>query len=365
MTSIFQSLLLPVVAIGLLACGGASTPQTSDAGPSAQVADAAPAGDGAVVQCQADHQESLDSSNDRIVNVDNQVEPTGQTLSAQGGFSLCGQLDPQHETGVFADVDVYEFTVASDASVRVELTVDSEQELGAIELLLLGADGPTTISEAQVLGTFGLTHRVVPQGRYWVAVLAKAPLAGNAPLPYKIRIRPEGIACERGSAATSYQEAFDGQSNRENDTLEIDYDESASFAETTTQDDSPEMTSIVLAPDEGYAIIGTTADVEALDDYRDRDTYLIQTGPNTRELSLRGSWEHSAGVDLDIHLFLAGAPDVDLSFNGAAQVGVSNDEVTAMAVLPNRDYWLWVAAYDNDSPTLPLEYELTLCGAGL
>ena len=110
---------------------------------------------------------------------------------------------------------------------------------------------------------------------------------------------------------------------------------------------------------------GVVANVVALDDYRDRDAFLVRTGPETRELSLRGGWEHNAGVDLDVHVFRAGDPSLDISFRGAAAVGVGSDELTTMAVLPETDYWVWVGAYDGNQPDLPLDYSITLCSSSL
>ncbi len=348
------------------ACGGGdNSPPASDAGPSAEIVDAAEAGDGAIVQCQADHQESLEERNDRIINEANQVEPTGLVLSRQGGFSVCGQLDPAQESGVFADVDVYEFSVSSDQDVRILLSLDEGSNSGSVDLLLLGADGPSTISEAKLIGNIGLTHRVVPPGTYWVAVLAKAPL-GTATVPYRIDISPDEVDClADGPSPNDYTESLDGKDSRGNDTLEIRYEKSSAFSETANSSDEPEPTTIVIDPGDRTTIRGVVADVEALDDYRDRDAYLIRTGSETRELSVRGSWLHDAGVDLDIHIFAAGVPETDLSFRGAASVGTGSDELATMAVLPSSDYWMWIGAYDGNQPQLPLDYSITLCGASL
>tara|TARA_R110002096_G_scaffold292224_2_gene486595 strand:- start:32422 stop:33531 length:1110 start_codon:yes stop_codon:yes gene_type:complete len=362
----FTALLFATVCatLAVAACGDSAddASQASDAGPSATIADAAASRDGAVVQCQADHQESLEERNDRIINEANQVEPTGLVLSRQGGFSLCGQLDPAQESGDFADVDVYEFAVSGDQPVRIVLTVDGGVDLSDVQLLLLGADGPTTISEAMLIGDTGLTHRVIPAGTYWVAVLAKTPL-GSSTVPYQIQVRPEPINCDDQATEGDYIESLDGQDHRGNDTLEIDYDRSSSFSETSYENDSPEPTSFVLEAGEQASIRGLVADVDALDDYRDRDAFLVRTGAQTRELSIRGAWQHNASVDLDLHVFRAGAPGLDLSFRGAATVGTGSDELATMGVEPDSDYWIWVGAYDNSQPELPLGYDITLCAS--
>lgn len=355
------------LAVLLGACGGGDggPNSASDAGPSDEVTDAAASRDGAIVQCQADHQESLESRNDGLINKANQVEPTGLVLSRQEGFSLCGQLDPAQESGVFADVDVYEFAVSGDQDVRIVLSLDEGSSAGSVELLLLGADGPSTISEATVTGDIGITHRVVPAGTYWVAVLAKAPLGGAA-VPYQIQVSPDSIDCEQETPTLGdYIESRDGQDNRGNDTLEINYEVSSIFVETASNKDEPEPTEMVLEPGDRTTVQGIVANVAALDDYRDRDAYLVRTGPETRELSLRGAWDHNAGVDLDIHVFRAGDPSLDVSFRGAAAVGVGSDELTTMAVLPETDYWVWVGAYDGNQPDLPLGYSITLCSSSL
>ncbi len=354
--------LFMLALVGLAACGDSPAANSVDASLSDTVADAAPAGDGAVVQCQADHQEALDAKNDRIVNENNQVEPTGHTVSRQGGFELCGELDPQYESGIFADVDVFEFDVASDSNVRVELVLDRPHQQGAVELLLLSADGPSTVSEAQAFGTFALTQRQVASGTYWVAVLAKAPLAGNTPVPYSIRLSIDSVDCEFEDVAETYVESLDGDAHRDNDAVGIHYEDGVGFQRTASPEDDAEPTELLVSEQDVVSLRGLSANVQPLDDYRDRDAYRIHTGTETRELSLRGSWPHDVGVDLDIHVFLANEPELDFSFGGAARVGVGADEVTTMAVLPDRDYWIWVGAYDNSSPKLPVEYEVALCG---
>ena len=348
------------------ACGGSADDASpeSDAGPSANIADAAASRDGSVVQCQADHQESLEERNDRIINEANQVEPTGLVLARQDGFSICGQLDPAQASGDFADVDVYEFAVSGEQPARIVLTLDESADLGDVQLLLLGADGPTTISEAMRIGDTGLTHRVIPAGTYWVAVLAKAPI-GNVTIPYQIHVRPESINCDDEATAADYIESLDGQDHRGNDTLEIDYERSSSFSETSYGKDAPEPTNIVLAAGEQASIRGSVADVAALDDFRDRDAFLVRTGPETRELSIRGAWQHNSSVDLDIHVFRAGVPGLDLSFRGAATVGTGSDELATMGVEADSEYWIWVGAYDNSQPELPLDYNITLCASDL
>ena len=361
----FSRLILAVppslCALAALGCGGGGDAPAGDAGTIAPLSDAAPARDGAIVQCQADHQESLEERNDRIINDSNQVEPTGLVLSQQGGFSVCGEFDPAQALREYADVDVYEFTVSGSQPLRLQLTVDDPQGLSVVQMILFGADGPSTIAEARLLGDTAITHRVVPGGTYWVAVLAKTPLEGAA-VPYRIQVSSEAILCESSGGAADYLESIDGADNRGNDTLRIDYELSSTFSETPDSDDEPEPTSIELQPGDSVDISGTAANTVALDDYRDRDTYLIHTGTDTQELSLRASWVHTTGVDLDLHLFEAGRPEEDLSFAGAAVVGVSNDELTTIAVFPDRDYWLWLGAYDNVEPQLPQDYTLTLCG---
>ncbi|MCP4444521.1 MAG: hypothetical protein GY811_04145 [Myxococcales bacterium] len=356
---------LAISGVSLCACGGDDNASIFDGGPSAEITDAAAAGDGAVVQCQADHQESLEARNDRIVNDANQVEPTGLVMSTQSGFSICGQVDPRQEFGVFADVDVYEFSVSSDQDIRLSLTLDTQPSDGDVDLILFRADGPSTVVEAKLVGDIALTHRVAPAGTYWIAVLAKTPSTGST-LPYRIEVSPNPVDCEPATAGDGdYSEELDGSDNRGNDTLRVDYDDGSMFSETPSSTDAPEPTKISLFAGERTSIFGVAADVPPLDDYRDRDAFVIHTGPETIELAVRLVWIHSVGVDLDLHLFEAGAPEHDLSSAGAATVGTGQDEVTTMAVLPDHDYWLWVGAYANAQSQLPQDYAVTLCGKSL
>lgn len=354
-----------LLALAIGGCGGGDEMSASDAGPSAEIADGATTRDGAVVQCQADHQESLEARNDRIINDSNQVEPTGQTLSSQGGFSVCGQLDPAQETGEYADVDVYEFTVSGEQSVRIEIELMASEATGDIDFILLGAEGPNTVVHARITGGIGIAHRIVPAGVYWIAILAKSPLVGAA-LPYRIAVSPESVDCQpNGDSQGDYEEALDNADHRGNDTLQIDYEVSSVFSETPIDTDAPEPTEITLLAADRIVISGVAANVAALDDYRDRDAFLIRTSSETRELSVRLSWLHTAGVDLDMHVFEAGIPEQDWSFAGAATVGTGKDELATMAVLPGRDYWIWIGAYANAEPELPRPYKLTLCGKSL
>jgi len=352
---------IALCALAAFSCGGDGSTAKDAGGPDTEFRDAAPTKDGAVVQCQADHQESLEDRNDRIINETNQVEPTGLVLSKKNGFSICGEIDPAQANGDFADVDVFEFNVSGEQELRLQLSVANSQNLRDVGLLLFSADGPSTLAEATLLDGLAITHRVLPEGTYWIAVLAKTPVQGS-PVPYRLQVSPRAIECSSPQLKSgTYSESLDGADSRDNDTLRIAYAVSSTFSETPSTTDAPEITSLPLLPGDRSDVVAVAADIDSLDDYRDRDTFVIHTGVETRELSLRLNWDHAAGVDLDLHVFAPGQPETDFSFDGAATVGVGNDELTTMAVLPDTDYWVWVGAFAEASAQPALDYTITMC----
>src|SRR6185503_19089533 len=91
-----------------------------------------------------------------------------------------------------------------------------------------------------------------------------------------------------------------------------------------------------------YRVTGTSADVTSVgDEYRDRDTYLIATGADTNELTVRVTWP--GGVDLDF--LVMPVPDggtTPISLLDGTAVSMVGTELRTGAVLPSTSYWLWV-----------------------
>lgn len=351
----------------LFACGDAGDVNNEvDAGPAIVDANTVFSDSGtAPVNCEADHRESLDSSNNGIVNEDNQIEPTGLVISGQNDFSICGQIDPTQAGQNFDDVDVYSFMLSGDQNLRLHLQTDQSEALSEVELALFGAEGPTAIASGLLQGQHALIGRNLPAGLYWIAVFAKTK-GTTDPIGYRIDVTKSNSSCDNsGMIESSYWEAADGQDSRNNDTFSVNYNMSANFRRTMNEDDSPEETKASIAKNSKLTISGTAANIPALDDYKDRDSYSITTGPTTEELSLRLRWDRQTSSDLDMHIFAAGEPIPDLSFGGSSTVGSGSDEVTTLAVLPNTEYWLWVGQYDNSDNTSPQNYQLEVCGTSL
>lgn len=350
----------------LVACGDDGAPAT-DAGPDAAASsdDAAPSPDATIVQCMADHQESLEATNDGILNPNNEVEPTGLVLSSQSDFSICGEISPDQADGDFADVDVYEFDVSGQQELRLHLQTDSAVGTEGLELSLFAADGPSQVASGLLQGKNAVISRSLAAGTYWVAVVAKTQ-GLQSPVGYRIVASKSPIDCEASMTAADYSEAQDGAEHRGNDVVIVDYGTSQVFSKTPDTADSPESSGLVVTPANDRTITGLSANVDALDDYRDRDTYLIKTGASTDELSVRLGWDHDAAVDFDVHLFAANQVLPDLSVGAGSSVGTTSDELATLAVTPDTEYWIWVGLYnDVDASSPPQSYRLTLCGSDL
>ncbi len=365
LTSNSRKLLLVTSLAGLLACSGDSgdapyddsgTSDGSDAG--AAASDANP-----TLPCEGDHGELFDSTNNGIVDPNNQIEPTNLVLSGESDFSICGHIDPSQRGAIYDDVDVYSFELSAQQEVRLHLQTDANSSVDEVEMRLFSAEGPSDIASGRMQGTNALISRTLPAGLYWVAVLAKTE-DDSAPVGYRIDVTKTPIECDGKKTTAPYQESNDGELNRNNDTLGVNYSKSSNFILTPANFDTPEETQLVAEISSFQQISGIAELVSSLDDYNDRDSYQIRTGNSTEELSVILRWNHALGEDLDIHLFGANSPVPDLSFRGGATIGSSNDEIMTMAVLPNTDYWLWVGRYNGSSlQQTAVDYTISLCGS--
>ncbi|MBL4634738.1 MAG: pre-peptidase C-terminal domain-containing protein, partial [Kofleriaceae bacterium] len=332
----------------LCACGDSSnTASDVDAGRSSRDAMIGSSDASPLVLCDGDHQESLESTNNGIVDEDNQIEPTDLVVSGQNDFSICGQIDPSQAGPVFDDVDVYSFSLSGDQRLRLHLQTDTGDNISSLKLALFGAEGPTDIASGILQGTHALINRDLPAGLYWIAVFAKTRGASD-PIGYTIDITKSTKLCETVAAPIpNYTESSDGTDHRGNDTFSVDYSENSNFRSTKSDNDAPESTLAVIEDNTTLTISGSSASLDALDDYQDRDSYSITTGPNTEELSVRLRWDHGANSDLDLHIFAAETPVPDLTFGSGATIGTDQDEYSTLAVIPNTNYWLWVGQYNN------------------
>ncbi|HEY1550214.1 MAG TPA: hypothetical protein VGG28_20440, partial [Kofleriaceae bacterium] len=126
-------------------------------------------------------------------------------------------------------------------------------------------------------------------------------------------------------------------------------------------ENQPEPSGVGVLDGQNYLLAGSSANEAAIDDYLDMDTYLLSTGANTDQLSVRLDWATS-GVDLDLYVFPATHTLPILT--SAAKSTTTLDEFGTTAVTPNTQYWISVgaAATDTTVADLPATYGITVCG---
>jgi hypothetical protein len=335
--------------LAIAACGdddsGNSTTDASTSGDGSTAIDAPPTR-------PCDHTEQADATNHSA----NGAEATGITFG--GALRLCGQIDSGHYDAVneIVDFDVYRFTVAAETDVVMHVTGNG---LGGLETVTLQiASTQRQISFGVFLGDHGALAARLPAGDYFAAVGAFHPSATSATIAYKLDITMDAPATRCGKLATAadYTESADGANHDGNDMIRYDTGADPAKSLTTSTTDAPEATGLVLAPGDKRRITGSSADVNRPDSYMDRDTYAIQTGVGTNQLTVRLSWQ-STTVDFDYLMFYE---NTATSFHGGLRQAMVEDELGTFAVEPNQTYWLWVAAY-NGSTNLPAAYDVTLC----
>jgi hypothetical protein len=359
----FAKRLSAALAVSLAAACGSD--DAGDSGPPLDAAAPSDAflSDAAVVDCDGDHRESRDRTNDPLTVEGGEAEATGFILRGSSDpFEVCGQIDPAQASDTVADGDYYEFTIGGDAplEVRLELRAPDGQTASDLEIDLHQVDEGTPVFVARgpfrASGRYGLIAGIPLQpGTYWVNAVAFNP-PPEAPVLYAISIQRDAMACPRQEP--SYMEQSDG-TGRGNDMVAIDHPDPP---ELTSASDMPESTGLELAELSGSVAVqgASVLPVEpGGDSYLDRDSYLIRTGPETNELEVRLNWPNG-DVDLDAYLFAAGDPSTDYSVGLGATVGEVDDERFTVSVDPDRNYWLWVGAY-QDGTGLPISYSATLC----
>jgi len=354
----------PPLAVCLLAACGSDDGSSGDAGPPLDAAAPSDAllSDASVVDCEADYRESNDRANDPLTIENGEAELTGFELrGGSGPFTVCGQIDPAQSNDTVVDGDYYEFTVAgtSPVNVRLELTAPDGAQATDLKIDLHQVDDGTPVFVAS--GPFRTDYSLIAgisldPGTYWVNAVAFAPAPDN-PVLYSISIARDTFNCPRVDIA-SYDESSDG-AGRGNDMVAIQHPDPP---EETAAADSPEMTGLELAETSGsVSVTGTSLALESDgDSYLDRDAFLVRSAPESNELEVRLSWPN-ADVDLDVYLFAkVGGDLIDYSVGLGASVDKVDDERFTVAIDPDRNYWLWVGAY-QDGTGLPINYNVTLC----
>lgn len=343
----------PVLALLLLAaCGGDDT-----AGADATIhGDGAVASDAAPPNC--DYTEVDDVTNDVTGEV------TG--LTAGGAMTICGQLDAREpDSAGHVDVDRYAFTVAGDGDYLIR--VDSAHGRD-VALITANVGLPTSErSHGMWIGSHLAMFASLEAGAMVVEVVAWDEAAPVEPIAYAVSITPDDAAtrCVPGAEARAYTEAGDGAGSRGNDMAEVVYDPEFAMTATADETDAPEPAASRATVTAGmqYKLAGSVADVATPGDaYRDRDTYLIATGADTNELTLRVTWPEGADLDYFVTPVAAGNADPIALWDGS-KTSTDGTELQVGAVLPSTSYWLWVGGYDDAGVTWPRSYVITLCGA--
>jgi hypothetical protein len=210
------------------------------------------------------------------------------------------------------------------------------------------------VAAGTLLGAQAVFATTLAAGRYRLAVRATNASDLAAPLDYRLRLAADApdTRCAPPTTAAAYTEANDGAQNNRNDVVEVRYTP-AERALTAAANDAPEDTAITTAT-ASVRIAGTSADVDAPDEFKDRDSYLVTTGAHDR-LTIRVDWTGDA--DFDFLVFPEGTVAEIASGTAVAKLA---PELATFPVLANTRYWLWIASYDTTTG-LPITYSATLC----
>lgn len=315
-----------------------------------------------------DYGELADEINDDIQSNVNEAETTHLALTTQAVF--CGTIDNTHfdaNTRVI-DVDSFKLDVAADTKVIVQLQAAGAEQLGDVEIAVFERGAAGTVGTGKFLGNHAVFNATLPTGFYEVTVFAANTATPAQPIGYKVTVSVDDPAtrCGKIAAAANFTEANDGAGSINNDMVDVRYVQNGTMnrALTVATTDVPEPTAITTAAGTKYRLTGTLADVNAADEYRDRDAYLITTGADTNQLSIRLNWP-GMKADLDYMLFNENkVPEIADGF----LISPMEDEFQTFSVQPSTNYWLWVGAFDSidnltppTPPMLPLIYDFSIC----
>jgi len=307
----------------------------------------------------------MDDAGNNLFEPASGSEATGLALQTGGpGFSLGGCVAPEFETLGVADADFFTFNI--DGTEVVETRVELTSFLGDQTDELVVALYNTTDASYIDGGVFRTTHALIGNrdlavGSYWLAVWGGLPAVAG-PITYHVEVMENPYVCPLATGAPDYTEADESASgHRANDVVGITF---GPFTVTETPAaDSPEVTGVTAVAGASYLLEGLTAAVGSDgDEYLDRDSFTISTGPNATELHIVLNWP-DGDVDMDMFLFALG--DVTDIHGSATTIGTTDDEEIVAAVDPNRSYMLWVGTYDETGfggdTDLPVTYDITLC----
>jgi len=348
----------PVFALLLVAaCGGDDASSVVDG----SVHGDAPLWDAALPDC--DHTEVDDDANDR------DAEATGLTAGDEP-LTICGQLDARAPGGDGrVDVDRYTFSVADEGDFLIRVDSANGRDVALLTAGVgLAAGGPEADrGHGQWVGNHLVFFASLEAGELVVDVVAFDDATPAESIEYALRLVPDDGAarCPPGAEPTSYVEAADGTGHRDNDMATVVYDPAFAISATASTTDAPEPSASRATVTAGmrYKLGGVAGDVTSPgDEYRDRDTYLIATGADTNELTVRVV-APAGGADLDFFVMPVAIENADpVSIWDGTQVGTTGIEVQTGAVLPSTSYWLWIGGYDDTGVVWPTSYVIYLCG---
>jgi hypothetical protein len=343
------------LALALAACG-----DDGGAGPDAYVgSDGGPPADARTVAC--DYTEASDG--------DNATAPEATRLSTgPRGLTICGHLDVHAPVDDVTDLDTYTFEVgrAGPFLVRVDANVGANLALVVSETTLAAGGDGAFRGDGIYIGDHLVYFTLLEADTFQVSVRGLHTAEPTSAVPYTITVVEDtpDTRCATVTQAAAYAEAADTATNTGNDVATVQWSPMFTAAQTVLATDAPEPSGAALAITAGmsYKATGTagTPNGGALDDYGDRDTYVIATGGGTNELAIRLSW---AGEDADLDFLLFAVPTgttapVPIAFGTLASN--TAPEFTTTATLRSTQYWLWVGHFDGAD--VSKDYELTLCG---
>jgi hypothetical protein len=336
-----------------VACGGERS-HTPDAGKTPDAPpDTLPSG--------CSYAEKADASNDPAG--DTASHPMAELTRLEVGTeprTLCGKIDTGHfnSDSSTIDADAYRVTTNSgDLIVRFAHAAPAGIEFSVF--VFDTAQNPTLLfggSSNAIIGDHGVFVGSLPAGTYDVVVSAHGAADLAAPFDYRVQLAPDpATRCAAITAPAAYTEAADAAGTG-NDVISVDFDLDLPF-QLTAATDAAEPTGLTIDTTSAIRITGTSANEDAEDDYMDRDTYLVQTGTTTGELTLRLRWADEQ-TNLDYIVFPADKTD---------EVGDSlrldgHEEYNIVAVKPSSAYWIWIGSHDG-STGLPATYDLSICGS--
>jgi hypothetical protein len=307
--------------------------------------------------CTPNFTETSGQKNDPYLQ--KQVEPTGLTLLANSRIVISGSFEDSASNPAWSDSDGYAFTLARDMLVQAQLQ-GSTNHIRC--LAILGA-------KKQILGWWGFSNQKsvwtnsiqLPAGSYIVHTAIEPAVIAN-PIPYSINITSRNVrSCPAGTEAPAYAEKDESpQKHRGNDMVSVTWSGFPHPSATSNPADNPELTGLVLNRASSTVTQGSMASVDALDDFLDRDTFVVTTGGSHR-LAVRIDYPKS-DVNMDLYIFPAGNPSQLLG--AAAKIDSTTDQLTA-EVLPYHSYWIWVGTRDErrigENTDLPVDYRISIC----